>query len=93
MKKKIDRELLKGIMEAAEVDGILINDPYSLRYYTGFRGGEGVAVLSRESYVLITDSRYTEAAGQESEFEVKPDKPWEKYPDRIFLLPKESRCS
>lgn len=71
MKKKIDRELLKGIMEAAEVDGILINDPYSLRYYTGFRGGEGVAVLSRESYVLITDSRYTEAAGQESEFEVK----------------------
>ena len=70
MKKKIDRKLLAGIMEEAGVDAILITDPYSLRYYTGFKGGEGVAVVMRDRYVLITDSRYTEAATLESEFEV-----------------------
>ena len=71
MKKLIDKVLLKNILEEAAVDAVIITDPYSLRYYTGFRGGEGVAVFSKESYVLITDSRYTEAAGMESEFEVK----------------------
>ncbi|MBQ8952269.1 MAG: aminopeptidase P family protein [Eubacterium sp.] len=71
MKKKIDRTLLQKILEDAGVDAILITDPYSLRYYTGFKGGEGIAVVTRERYVLITDSRYTEAATLESEFEVE----------------------
>ena len=71
MKKMIDKVLLKNIIEEAAVDAVIITDPYSLRYYTGFRGGEGVALFSKDSYVLITDSRYTEAAGMESEFEVK----------------------
>ncbi len=44
----------------------IITSPHSLRYFTGFRGGEGVAVLSREKCWLITDSRYTEAATKEA---------------------------
>ncbi len=71
MKKKIDRDLLQKIMKNTETDAILITDPYTLRYYTGFKGGEGVAIVTEDKYVLITDSRYTEAASMESEFEVE----------------------
>lgn len=54
------------LMKNANVDALLITDPYSLRYYTGFRGGEGVALITyKYSLVLITDSRYTEAAEKE----------------------------
>ena len=52
-------------LESLGVDSVLITDPYNLRYYTGFRGGEGVGLISRRTKVLITDSRYTEAAGKE----------------------------
>ncbi len=50
---------------------IMITDEYNLRYYTGFRGGEGIAFTfpDGENY-LIVDSRYTEAAKQESDFTV-----------------------
>jgi Xaa-Pro aminopeptidase len=70
MGKTIDKELIQGIIKKAGVDMVLITDPYNLRYYTGFRGGEGTAVMTRDRYVLITDSRYTEAASKESDFEV-----------------------
>ena len=54
------------IMNQAGVDAFIITDPYNLRYYTGFRGGEGFAFISNHySQVLITDSRYTEAAEKE----------------------------
>ncbi len=49
---------------------IMITDPYNLRYYSGFRGGEGIALLFDEKGYLIVDSRYTEAAKEESEFTV-----------------------
>ena len=50
---------------------VMITDQYNLRYYTGFRGGEGVAfVLGNGKKYLIVDSRYTEAAKAESDFEV-----------------------
>ena len=56
----------KDLMSEAKVNGIWITDPYNLRYYTGFRGGEGFAVITEQgSKVLITDSRYTEAAENE----------------------------
>lgn len=64
------KDILYQIMVKSEVDMVLITDPYSLRYYTGFRGGEGIALSTTGRYVLITDSRYTEAACKESDFTV-----------------------
>ena len=64
------KDKLKGILNDKNLDMILITDPYSLRYYTGFRGGEGTAVVTSHRNVLIVDSRYTEAAEKESDFEV-----------------------
>lgn len=61
---------MNGILEELKLDALLITDPYNMRYVSGFRGGEGTLYVSRKHRVLITDSRYTEAAGQESDFTV-----------------------
>ena len=54
------------LMNNASVEALLITDPYNLRYYTGFRGGEGTALITgQDSKVIITDARYTEAAEKE----------------------------
>jgi len=64
------KERLRSIFKEKELDMILITDPYNLRYYTGYRGGEGVALITESSNILLVDSRYTEAAGRESDFKV-----------------------
>ncbi len=58
-------EKLKAFL-TEDMQGILITDAYSLRYYTGFSGGEGVALCTKQEGILYVDSRYTEAAGNET---------------------------
>ena len=58
---------LREIMKEKGLQGILMTDPYSLRYYTGFSGGEGAALVTGPEAVLYIDSRYTEAARLETE--------------------------
>lgn len=54
-----------------QLDSILITSPHNLRYFTGFKGGEGVAVIGKNFRVLFVDSRYTVAAKSEAtDFEV-----------------------
>lgn len=59
------------VLEKHDMDALLITDPYNMRYISGFRGGEGILYISRNKRVLLTDSRYTEAAQQESDFQVE----------------------
>lgn len=68
MDSRIDR--LRQCFGRYEADAVLITDPYNMRYLSGFRGGEGILYISQSQCVLITDSRYTEAAGKESDFTV-----------------------
>ncbi|MGI6118439.1 MAG: M24 family metallopeptidase [Bilifractor sp.] len=63
----------KRIAPLCGADAMLITDPFNMRYLSGFRGGEGILFISRESRVLITDSRYTEAAAAESDFTVEEE--------------------
>lgn len=44
------------------VDGALITSEISRRYMTGFPSSDGFLVVTRDSSVFTTDSRYTEAA-------------------------------
>ena len=46
--------------------GMIITDPYNMRHISGFRGGEGALYISATQQVLITDSRYTEQAANQS---------------------------
>ena len=55
-----------------------------MRYLSGFRGGEGMLCLSKNRRVLITDSRYTEAAQKESDFQVIEEKPGTQKGDRSW---------
>ena len=61
---------LENIRKETGTDAVLITDPFNMRYLSGFRGGEGMLCLSKNRRVLITDSRYTEAAQKESDFQV-----------------------
>ncbi len=58
-------ERLKALLE--KLDGVLLTSPHHLRYFTGFTGGEGVALVGKEGKFLFVDSRYTEAAQKEAE--------------------------
>lgn len=63
------------LLAEKQVDAILITDPYNMRYLSGFCGGEGILYISKAQHVLITDSRYTEAAMNESDFTVAEENP------------------
>jgi len=69
-----------------ENDVFLITSPHNLMYFTGFTGGEGIAVIGKNLKVLITDSRYAEAAEKESkDFQVINAVPYISALKDIFL--------
>lgn len=54
-----------------QCDGILITSPHNLRYFTNFKGGEGIALITEKERYLFVDPRYTMAAIEEAvEFNV-----------------------
>lgn len=61
---------INRILKDMDLDALLVTDPYNMRYLSGFCGGEGVLYISPDNQILITDSRYTEVAKQESGFTV-----------------------
>ena len=50
----------------AKAEAILITSPHHLQYVTGFRGGEGFAILRQDEKILLVDARYTLAAKEEA---------------------------
>lgn len=64
--------MIYKIMDELQIDALLITDPYNMRKLSGFKGGEGYVYISRNHLVIITDSRYIQAAQQEkkADFEV-----------------------
>ena len=76
-----------------EEGAVVITDELNMRYLSGFRGGEGMLFISKKKNVLITDSRYTEAASQESDFEVIEEKSGNRRTDILKELIKEEQIS
>lgn len=60
-------EKLRVKMKEQEVSAILITNPYSLRYLTGFTGTTGLAVITLDDAFFVTDFRYTEQAATQCE--------------------------
>ena len=54
------REKLQTEYEVHQIDAVLIKNPYNLRYYSGYTGGNGYLLIAREKVYLITDLRYFE---------------------------------
>ncbi|MFJ5789208.1 M24 family metallopeptidase [Lysinibacillus sp. NPDC093197] len=62
---------LRKTLQEQNIDGILITNGYNRRYMTGFTGTAGVAIVSQNDAVFITDFRYTEqAAAQIEDFRI-----------------------
>ncbi|MFC4182888.1 Xaa-Pro dipeptidase [Saccharococcus thermophilus] len=58
-------EKLRALFDEHHIDGLLVTNPYNRRYITGFTGTAGVAVISRDKAVFITDFRYVEQASKQ----------------------------
>lgn len=56
---------LREALKENGLDALLVTNPYNRRYMTGFTGSAGVAVISAEDAVFITDFRYTEQAAKQ----------------------------
>ena len=54
----------KKLLADNNIDALIISDPYNMRYLSGFTG-EGYVYVSENRLEIITDSRYTTAAGHE----------------------------
>ncbi|TCS96404.1 M24 family metallopeptidase [Hazenella coriacea] len=56
MQKRI--EALRGEMNKSNMEAILISHPINRRYITGFTGSAGLALITQNEALLITDFRY-----------------------------------
>jgi len=69
------RERVEGLvaqLEEKELDGVLISAPENRRYLSGFSGSAGFLFITKSDAILVTDSRYTEqAANQSPDFDVR----------------------
>ena len=78
-------ENIKKILEEKQIDAILISNPYNMQYLSGFSGGTGYLYFSGSKRVVLTDSRYTIQAKEETDgFEVKQVE--KKYTDLVADL-------
>lgn len=60
-------EKLEKILHDKKADAILVSDGYNMHYISGFRGATGYLYLTGQRKVLMTDSRYTTQASEETE--------------------------
>jgi Xaa-Pro aminopeptidase len=49
---------LKKLMEDKMLDGVLITDLVNLRYFTGFTGTTGIALVTEKGRYFLADFRY-----------------------------------
>lgn len=57
---------IKKELETKQLDAILITNPINRRYVTGFTGTAGVAIISKNEDLFITDFRYIEQATEQA---------------------------
>lgn len=58
---------LRELLKEQELDALLVTNEFNRRYMTGFTGTAGLALISADDAVFITDFRYTEQAEKEIE--------------------------
>ncbi|ACZ01678.1 M24 family metallopeptidase [Streptobacillus moniliformis] len=58
---------LEIIFEKLGIDGLLLTDYYNKRYFTGFTGSTGIALVTKKNKYFISDFRYTEQATKQVE--------------------------
>jgi Xaa-Pro aminopeptidase len=59
-------ERLRAVLAERDLPALLISDPLSRRYISGFTGSAGVLLVSQAAALAITDSRYWAQIGQQA---------------------------
>ncbi len=59
-------ERLRARFEALAVDALLVTNPVSRRWVSGFTGSAGVLLVTRDTALFATDSRYWEQVGRQA---------------------------
>ena len=65
------KERVEGLIaqfQDKELDGVLISAPENRRYLSGFSGSAGYLFITKANAILVTDSRYTEQATNQSPY-------------------------
>ena len=65
------KERVEGLVaqfQDKELDGVLISAPENRRYLSGFSGSAGYLLITKANAILVTDSRYTEQATNQSPY-------------------------
>ncbi len=60
------RKRIQTLLAQVKTSVVYITSPENLLYYSGFTGGEGTLVLTKETFLLFTDSRYLIQAAEEA---------------------------
>lgn len=58
---------LRQALQQSSLDALLVTSEFNRRYITGFTGTSGVALVTKEDAVFITDFRYTSQANDQVE--------------------------
>jgi len=56
--------------ETNNIEAIIVTGLWNIRYLSGFTGSNGVVLITPDEKILITDYRYFEQAGQQTDFEI-----------------------
>ena len=59
-------QALRALLSEKGLDAVIITKYVNLHYFSGFRGDDTTLVIGHNDAMLITDSRYTEQAGQQA---------------------------
>lgn len=59
-------ERVRKTLADQELDGLIITNPYNRRYMTGFTGSAGLALITKDEQIFLTDFRYTEQAAEQA---------------------------
>lgn len=63
-------EKLVDQLERHDVEAFIVSGLWNIRYLSGFTGSNGVILITGNEKLLITDYRYYEQAGQQTDFEI-----------------------
>lgn len=80
-------EEIRAMLGSMELDAIVLLNFYNRRFATGFPSSDGAAVITGDKAFFITDSRYSEAAGQSvKDAEIVEITRGKRYPDVIKTI-------
>jgi len=81
---------IQAALAQRDMNALLLTDPVSCRYATGFLYHDGAALITRDKAWLLTDTRYFEAAGNAVKAaEVWQSSPGESLSDKLTALLKD----